>query len=116
MEKSKLSSIAVRSWHLWLVGLVVVAALVAIIRITGKRESPPGPPPESQSSYQPRGPFDVGGYLDVQGYVRRWDPLSLEDCSRAWKGAGYRLVDEIDETLAGLPPDDSREIMLLLRR
>ena len=52
-------------------------------------------------NFEPRRPLDTGGFFKVVELLPRWGTdATLEQIGQIWKGAGYRNIAEIDDTLS----------------
>jgi hypothetical protein len=94
--------------------LLGVVAAVAIIRYSRGAASP-RPGSRARLSYRAKEPLDTGGFTAVLPMLKPWPAsASLEQISDSFHRAGYRLIDQIDQSLARQPRPDPQKIVLTL--
>src|SRR5262249_2585818 len=116
--------------RLALLGIVVLAlgvapaALTACLSYVGALAGRLGPllasPPGGglRPSYSPRPPaLENSGFSVLTTAMDPWPPeTSLEQISAIWKGAGERVLGEIDRRLAEVGSDPQKRIPLLVSK
>src|SRR5436853_4946833 len=87
----------------YLVGLVVVAAIVAALKAPGWFATPPPPRPSPQAllDHKPRKDLDTSGFTVITGSLEPWNPdASREEMAEFWRARGYRGMRQMDQLLA----------------
>jgi hypothetical protein len=103
-------------WH----GLVaIVLGAVAILGVAWINSNSGEVPrnltkPKPKLIYQPRTVYDLSGFSTVQHNLKGWPAdASLDDVSRAWKGAGFQIIGLVDQALARPNLPDVMRIRML---
>ncbi len=103
-------------------GMVVLFAAAGVFLIWWEWDAwfvPQQPPPAScrSSNFQPRKPLDTSGFGLIMHNLKPWGPnASLEEVADAWRGRGYRGMEEVDHILATTDPCDESKVQLLLAK
>jgi hypothetical protein len=98
---------------LLLLGLVVTAAAICYPR----GSAGPRPVDSARPEYREKMPLDAGGFTAVIPTLQPWGPAaSLEEISRSFRKAGYRLIDRIDQRLARVKATDPQRIAPVLMK
>jgi hypothetical protein len=91
--------------------ILVAAALAAVVHFRGRSGSAATAPtlPAPAVEYKPRTSYDFTGFGLVIDNTEPWDAkATLAEIAAAWKGSGYRGVEEADATLASGPSPGER--------
>src|SRR5262249_4005641 len=93
---------------LFLIGAIVTAAVMSYSR--GSAAPRPGKP--ARLAFRAKEPLDAGGFTAVLPTLIPWAPsASLEEIGRSFRGAGYRLIDRLDQELARQERPDRQRIV-----
>jgi hypothetical protein len=99
-------------------------ALAAVVLFTVKsrshdRRASRAPLPEHAMphDYQQRRDIDTGGFFAVLASLAPWDSrATLAQISDAWRGIGYRGIDQIDRVMEETPPSEEMRLELMLKK
>jgi hypothetical protein len=98
-------------------GLVVVAAIALAAILAFVRFAVPPAPAGSSIRYKPQQLRDTSGFILMTAKVEPWPArASLEEIGKSWERVGYRLVERIDNDLAGQDKLDQNTVELLLAK
>jgi hypothetical protein len=98
---------------LLLCGIVVGAGVMKYTR----GSDPPPRDKRPRLVYREKAPLDAGGFTAVVPVLEPWPPAaSLEEISRSFQRAGYRLIDRLDQDLAREKKSDEQKVMPLLMK
>jgi ASPIC and UnbV/FG-GAP-like repeat len=124
--------VRIRIWGL--VGVLAAAAVASVVvferashgTVFSPRSEQPNPvagraagsqlAPEHDLNYQPLLPVDTAGFGIIQGHLRWKFGASLEEIGAVWKSAGYRAIEQIDQSLLDSKKTDADRLKLLLSK